>query len=88
MSLSDRTNLRHLKFRAQLEVAEEYKEEVEAMLPRVTDVFNVYLRALETPDIQKPGALHKIRSQLLSRISIVLGDGRVSNLLIMEYVIS
>lgn len=88
VALSDRNNLRHLKFRAQLEVVAEYKEEVESMMPRVIDVFNIYLRALETPDIQKPEALHRIKSELLSRISIVLGDGRVTNLLIMEYVIS
>lgn len=79
---------RHLRFRSQLEVPTAYKEEVELVLPRVVDVFNTYLRALRIEDIEDPSALTRLRSQMLRRVNIVTGEGRVNDLLIMEFVIN
>ena len=78
----------HLHFRAQLEVPAAYKQDVELLLPRVVDVLNGYLRALQTSDIENPSALARLRAQMLRRIQIVTGQGRVNDLLIMEFVIN
>lgn len=82
------SNVQHLRFRAQLEVVEKYKQDVEKVLPRVTDVLNGYLRALEVRDLEDPLALTRLRAQMLRRIQIVTGKGRVRDLLIMDFVLN
>lgn len=79
---------RHLRFRAQLEVPSSATSEVTKLLPRVVDVMNTYLRAVEISDLEDPSALVRLRSQLLRRVQIVTGASRVRDLLIMEFVLS
>ncbi|GGX38317.1 flagellar basal body protein FliL [Tateyamaria omphalii] len=88
ISLAPNAHSRHLRFRAQLEVPSQYASDVESLLPRVVDVLNGYLRALETADIESPAALTRLRAQMLRRVQIVTGPGRVNDLLIMEFVLS
>lgn len=88
ISLSGRGSSRHLRFAAQLEVPPDYVAEVEAIKPRIVDVLNGYLRAVETADLEDPGALIRLRSQMLRRIQVVAGEGRVRDLLIMEFVLN
>jgi len=79
---------RHLKFSAELEVEPSSEDDVTAMLPRVTDVLNGYLRAVDVAELEEPTALIKLRAQMLRRIQIVTGEGRVRDLLIMEFVLN
>ncbi|MDK3071686.1 flagellar basal body-associated FliL family protein [Sedimentitalea sp. JM2-8] len=88
ISLTGSETARHLRFRAQLEVEAASRDDVEHVLPRVTDVLNGYLRALNAHDLEEPQALIRIRSQMLRRVQIVVGKGRVRDLLIMEFVLS
>jgi len=79
---------RLLRFRAQLEVPKDYQEDVTKVLPRVVDVLNSYLRALEVSDLETQAALTRLRAQMLRRIQIVTGEGRVNDFLIMEFVLT
>ena len=88
ISLGDGATGMHLRFRAQLEVKSAYKEEVELVMPRVVDVLNSYLRALETRDLADSSALVRLRAQMLRRIQVVTGGERVNDLLIMEFVLN
>ena len=88
VSLSAASKSSHLRFRAHLEVAGQYQEDVKRLLPRVTDVLNSYLRAIEPSVLEDRGALTRLRSQMLRRAQIVTGEGRVRDLLIMEFVLS
>ncbi|WP_235962853.1 flagellar basal body-associated FliL family protein [Ruegeria haliotis] len=81
-------NSRHLKFHAQLEVNTPYIADVEKMQPRIMDVLNGYLRALEVSDFEDSLALMRIRGHLLRRIGIVVGEGRVRDVLVMEFVLN
>jgi flagellar FliL protein len=87
VSLSDRGS-GTLRFRAQLEVRSQYKTEVERLLPRVVDVLNSYLRAVAIEDIRNSAALVRLRAQMLRRVQIVTGGDRVSDLLIMEFILN
>lgn len=78
----------HLRFRTHLEVAAAYKSDVEALLPRVVDVLNTYLRALELSDLEDAAALVRLRAQMLRRVQLVVGEGRINDLLIMEFVLN
>ena len=88
VSLGAPSDNRHLQFRAQLEVPSRYAEDVATLLPRVIDVLNGYLRALEPRDIESTSALTRLRAQMLRRVQIVAGADRVKDLLIMEFVVN
>lgn len=79
---------RHLKFHAQLEVEAGHASEVEAMKPRIVDVMNSYLRAVDLSDLEDSLALVRIRGHLLRRIGMVVGEGRVRDVLVMEFVLN
>ncbi|MDP2062232.1 MAG: flagellar basal body-associated FliL family protein [Phaeovulum sp.] len=79
---------RHLLFRAQLEVAKPYEAQVILLLPRVMDVLNGYLRAVEVAEIEDRSALIRLRAQMLRRVQIVTGEGRVRDLLVTEFVVN
>lgn len=78
----------NLRLTAQLEVAKPHMAEVSALMPRILDVMNSYLRAVEVAQLQDPSALVRIRAQLLRRIQIVTGTGRVRDLLVTEFMIN
>ncbi|WP_306153135.1 flagellar basal body-associated protein FliL [Roseovarius sp. MMSF_3281] len=78
----------HLRFQAQLEVGTAHESEVAKLMPRVVDVLNSYLRALEPEDIAAGSALIRLRAQMLRRVQIVTGGDRVRDLLIMEFVLN
>jgi len=88
ITLGDQTKPRHLRFRAELEVGAPYQQEVAAMMPRILDVLNGYLRAVRMSDLEDPSAYMRLKAQMLRRVQTVTGDGRVRDLLIMEFVLN
>lgn len=78
----------HLRFSAQLEVAPDAGPEVTTLKPRIVDVLNSYLRAVELAELEDPTALLRLRAQMLRRVQVVTGPDRVRDLLIMEFVLS
>lgn len=79
---------RYLHFSAQIEVAKAHQADVALLLPRVVDVLNGYLRAVEVHELEDPVALVRLRAQMLRRVQMVTGNGRVRDLLITEFVIN
>jgi flagellar FliL protein len=79
---------KHLKFTAQLEVAKPYAEEVTVLMPRILDVLNSYLRAISPQELEDPSQMARLRAQMLRRVQIVTGDGRVRDLLVTEFVLN
>lgn len=79
---------RHLRFGATLEVGRAHRAAVADLMPRILDVLNSYMRALEMEDFAGPGALVRLRAQMLRRIQIVTGEGRVHDLLVTEFVLN
>lgn len=79
---------RHLRFTAQLEVAQAYQQDVALLMPRILDVLNGYLRAVEAAELEDPNALTRLRAQMLRRVQIVSGEGRVRDLLVTEFVLN
>lgn len=88
ISLGPTARNKHLRMTAQLEVGKSHAAEVTVLLPRILDVLNGYLRAIEIAQIEDPAALVRIRAQLLRRIQMVTGEGRVRDLLITEFVLN
>ncbi len=88
ISLGNGISGRHLRFRAEIEVFPAYRSEVEQLMPRIVDVLNSYLRALELEDLTNSAALLRLRTQMLRRIQLVTGGDRINDLLIMEFVLN
>lgn len=78
---------RHLRFSAQLEVEAASLAEVTLLKPRVMDTLIGYLRAVDARDIEDPAALERLRAQMLRRVQVVTGKGKVRDLLVSEFVL-
>jgi flagellar FliL protein len=79
---------RNLRFTSQIEVDSPYVADVTLLLPRIVDVMNGYLRAIDPAQLDDPAMLLRIRAQLLRRIQMVTGTGRVRDLLVTEFVLN
>lgn len=77
-----------LRFTAQIEVTPAAQAEVTRIIPRIVDVLNGYLRAVDTSELADPAALMRLRAQMLRRVQVVAGAGNVRDLLIMEFVLN
>ena len=88
ISLGPDSGSNHLRFTAQVEVVDTAVADVTLLAPRILDVLNSYLRAIDTAAIEDPSAMAKLRSQMLRRVQIVTGEGRVRDLLITEFVLN
>lgn len=88
ISLGPDSGSEHLRFTAQLEVVDTAAADVTTLTPRILDVINSYLRAIDTASIEDPHAMARLRAQMLRRIQVVTGEGRVRDLLITEFVLN
>lgn len=79
---------RNLRFTSQIEVSSSHVADVKLLLPRIVDVMNGYLRAIDPAQLDDPAMLLRIRAQLLRRIQMVTGTGRVRDLLVTEFVLN
>ncbi|GFE64398.1 flagellar basal body-associated FliL family protein [Litoreibacter roseus] len=81
-------NRQQLRFNAQLEVDPAYTADVSHLMPRILDILNGYLRAVDITELEDPAALIRLRAQMLRRVQLVTGEGYVRDLLITEFVFS
>ncbi len=88
VSLGPEAGGRFLRFTAQVEVNKPYESDVTLLLPRILDVLNGYLRAVSTAELEDPAALVRLRAQMLRRVQLVSGEGRIRDLLVTEFVIN
>lgn len=88
VSLNHTDPPRQLRFEATLEVAPDHAGEVQSLMPRIMDVMNSYLRAVEMEDLRDPAALLRFRAQMLRRVQVVTGEGRVEDLLVTSFLVN
>ena len=88
ISIAHGGRTRQLRFKAQLEVEDGTKKAVQDIMPRIVDVLNGYLRAVEVGELEDPSVLVRLRAQMLRRVQIVVGEGVVNDLLVSEFVLN
>ena len=88
ISLPPGSSSKLLRFTGQLEVTPAYAAEVTALMPRILDVLNTYLRAVEVRELEQPASAVRMRAQMLRRVQVVTGEGRVRDLLVTEFVMN
>jgi len=82
------TGVSQLRLRISLEVKEGAAGDVRALMPRILDALNSYLRAVDAVDLGSGATLVRLRAQMLRRVQIVAGDEAVKDLLIQEFVVN
>jgi flagellar FliL protein len=88
ISLPPGSSAKLLRFTGQLEVAPASAAEVKTLMPRVLDVLSTYLRAVAVRALEQPASAVRLRAQMLRRVQVVTGEGRVRDLLVTEFVMN
>ena len=88
IALGAEAKAKHLKANFVVEVEPGQEAAVEALKPRIIDVLNVFLRAVETRDLETPRAMARLRAQMLRRVKLVTPEGSVRDVLIQEFVLN
>jgi len=80
--------VQYLKVKIVLEVKEEKQAEaMKPSLPRVTDIFQTYLRELRPSDLNGSAGLFRLKEDLMRRVNAAVSPNQVSAVLFKEVVI-
>ena len=80
--------VQYLKLKIVLEVKEEKQvESIKPNLPRVTDIFQTYLRELRSSDLNGSAGLFRLREELTRRVNAAVSPNQVSAVLFKEIVV-
>jgi flagellar FliL protein len=80
--------VQYLKLKLVLEVKEEKQvESIKPTLPRVTDIFQTYLRELRSSDLNGSAGLFRLREELTRRVNAAVSPNQVSAVLFKEIVV-
>jgi flagellar FliL protein len=80
--------VQYLKVKLTLEVKEEKQvEAIKPTLPRVTDIFQTYLRELRPADLNGSAGLYRMKEELTRRVNLALAPNEVSAVLFKEVVV-
>jgi flagellar FliL protein len=80
--------VQYLKVKIVLEVKEEKQvEAIKPTLPRVTDIFQTYLRELRPADLNGSAGLFRLKEDLTRRVNAAVAPNQVSAVLFKEVVV-
>lgn len=80
--------MQYLKLKLVLEVKEEKQvEAIKPALPRVTDLFQTYMRELRPSDLNGSAGLFRLKEELTKRVNLALAPNQVNAVLFKEVVI-
>lgn len=78
----------YVKVVARLEVAKsEDAERVKAVMPRIVDLFQSYLREMRPEELRGSAGTHRLREELIARASIAAAPTRVMDVLFSEMIV-
>ena len=79
---------RFLKFRVALEVKDaKTAAEIQPLLPRVEDSFQVFVRELRASDLDGSAGLYRLREELVRRVNIAVHPAKVDAVLFKDIVV-
>ena len=80
--------VQYLKVKVVLELKEEKQiEEIKPTMPRVTDIFQTYMRELRPVDLNGSAGLFRLKEELTRRVNAVVAPSEVSAVLFKEIVV-
>lgn len=88
ISLGPDAKSRHLKVSLTIEVTAGSEEAVILVTPRINDVLNTFLRAVDEREFEIPRSMLRLRAQMLRRVQLVTPKNAVRDVLIQEFVLN
>lgn len=85
--LGPNARAKFLVIEMEIETRQEDAAAIDALRPRLLDVFNTFLRAVEEADIEAPSATIRLRAQLLRRARAVAAPVEPRDLLITSFIL-
>jgi flagellar FliL protein len=80
--------VQYLKVKLTLQVKDEKEvEAVKPMLPRVTDIFQTYLRELRPIDLNGSAGLFRLKEELTRRVNAAVAPNEISAVLFKEIIV-
>jgi flagellar FliL protein len=80
--------VQYLKVKVVLEVKEEKQvEAIKPTMPRVTDIFQTYLRELRPSDLTGSAGLFRLKEELIKRVNLAVAPSQVNAVLFKEVVV-
>jgi flagellar protein FliL len=80
--------IQYLKVKVVLEVREEKQvETIKPTMPRVSDIFQTYMRELRPADLNGSAGLFRLKEELTRRVNVAVAPGQVNAVLFKEIVI-
>ena len=77
-----------LKFRAALEVKDKkLVAEIQPLLPRVEDSFQVFVRELRASDLDGSAGVYRLREELLRRVNVAVYPAKVDAVLFKDIIL-
>lgn len=79
---------RYLKLQVSLELpTREARDALSPVLPRVIDLFQVYLREMRTSDLEGSAGIYRLKEELLRRVNLEIKPHKVSDVLFKEIIV-
>jgi flagellar protein FliL len=80
--------VQYLKVKVVLEVKEDKQvEAIKPTMPRITDIFQTYLRELRPADLNGSAGLFRLKEELTRRVNLAISPGQVDAVLFKEIVV-
>jgi flagellar FliL protein len=80
--------VQYLKVKVVLEVKEEKQvEAIKPAMPRITDIFQTYLRELRSADLSGSAGIYRLKEELTRRVNAAVAPSQVSAVLFKEIVV-
>jgi flagellar FliL protein len=80
--------VQYLKVRVVLEMKEDRQvDAIKPTMPRVTDIFQTYLRELRPADLNGSAGLFRLREELTRRVNTAIAPNQVSAVLFREIIV-
>lgn len=77
-----------LKVKVSLEVADQKTvPEIQPMLPRVMDAFQVFMRELRPNDLEGSAGLHRLKEEMIRRVNVAVYPAKVDAVLFKEVLV-
>lgn len=85
---SSEARTQYLKMKITLEVSDrQVASAIQPNLPRVLDLFQVYLRELRAQDLEGSQGIYRLKEELLKRINLAVYPSRVNRILFKEIIV-
>jgi flagellar FliL protein len=80
--------VQYLKLKVVLEIKEEKQlEAIKPTMPRVTDIFQTYLRELRPSDLNGSAGLFRLKEELTKRVNLAVAPSEINAVLFKEIVV-